>query len=40
MVKPGLNKFNKKERYDWYKEREYWTLEDWKNVIFIDETAV
>jgi transposase len=39
-VKPGLNKFNKKERYDWCKEREHWTLEDWKNVIFTDETAV
>jgi transposase len=39
-VKPGLNKFNKKERYDWCKERESWGLEEWKNVIFTDETAV
>jgi transposase len=39
-VKPGLNKFNKKERLEWCLERVYWTLEDWKNVIFTDETAV
>ncbi|KAE9374959.1 hypothetical protein N431DRAFT_533936 [Stipitochalara longipes BDJ] len=39
-VKPGLNKFNKKERLDWCLEREHWKLEDWKNVIFTDETAV
>ena len=39
-VKPGLNKENKKERLEWCLEREHWTLEDWKNVIFTDETAV
>jgi transposase len=35
-----LNKENKKERYDWCKAREHWGLEEWKNVIFTDETAV
>jgi hypothetical protein len=39
-IKPGLNKLKKKERYDWCKEREHWELEEWKNVIFMDETAV
>jgi hypothetical protein len=39
-VKPGLNKANMKERLEWCKEHEHWTLEDWKNVIFTDETAV
>jgi hypothetical protein len=40
IVKPGLNKFSKKERLDWYLEREHWELEDWKNVIFTDKTIV
>jgi hypothetical protein len=35
-----LNKFSKKERLDWYLEYEYWSLKDWKNVIFTDEIAV
>jgi hypothetical protein len=35
-----LNKYNKKERLDWCLAREHWTLEDWKNVIFTDKTAV
>jgi len=39
-VKPGLNKEIKKARYDFAKKYENWTLEDWKNVIFSDETAV
>jgi transposase len=39
-VKPGLNKDNKKVRFDWCKKHEHWTLEDWKNVIWTDETAV
>jgi hypothetical protein len=40
IVKPGLNKFNKKKRLEWCLERVYWILEDWKNVIFTDETVV
>ena len=39
-VKPSLNKFSKKERLDWCLEHEHWGIEEWKNVIFIDETAV
>jgi transposase len=39
-VKPGLNGFSKKERLDWCLVYENWELEDWKNVIFSDETAV
>jgi hypothetical protein len=39
-VKPGLNELNKAERLAWCLEREHWTLDDWKDVIFIDETAV
>jgi hypothetical protein len=40
IVKPGLNKQSKKERYEWYKAREHWGIKEWKNVIFTDETAV
>jgi hypothetical protein len=39
-VKPGLTKENKLARLAWCLEREHWTLTDWKNVIFTDETAV
>jgi hypothetical protein len=39
-VKPGLNKLSKKQRLDWCLEYKHWDLEDWKNVIFTDETAV
>jgi hypothetical protein len=39
-VKPGLNELNKAERLAWCLEREHWTLDDWKDVIFTDETAV
>jgi hypothetical protein len=39
-VKPGLNELNMAERLAWYLEREHWILEEWKDVIFTDETAV
>ena len=39
-VKPSLNKQSKKERYEWCKVCEYWGIEEWKNVIFTDKTAV
>ncbi len=39
-VKPGLNAKQKQARYDWCKKYEHWTLDDWKNVIFTDETSV
>jgi hypothetical protein len=39
-VKPGLNEENKKLRLKWCLEHKDWTLEDWKNVIWTDETSV
>jgi len=38
--KPGLTKKMREERYQWCLEHENWTLEDWKNVIWSDETSV
>jgi len=38
--KPGLTKKMKKERLEWCRAHENWTLEDWKKVIWTDETAV
>lgn len=38
--KPGLTKKMRKERLEWCLEHKDWTLEDWKNVIWSDETAV
>jgi transposase len=38
--KPGLTKKMRNERLAWCREHEDWTLEDWKNVIWTDETAV
>ena len=39
-VKPGLQDLNKKERLAWCLERKDWTLEQWKDIIFTDETSV
>jgi hypothetical protein len=39
-VKPGLTDEAKKARLAWCLERKDWSLEDWKNVIFSDETSV
>jgi len=38
--KPGLTEEMKKARLDFALRHEHWTLEDWKNVIFSDETSV
>jgi transposase len=38
--KPGLTESAKAIRWKWCKEHENWTLEDWKNVIWSDETSV
>jgi transposase len=38
--KPGLTARMKKERLDWCLARQHWTLEDWKAVIWSDETSV
>jgi hypothetical protein len=39
-TKPGLTPVMKKIRLEWYLAHEYWTLKDWKNVIWTDETSV
>lgn len=38
--KPGLTTRMKEERLDWCKSHAHWTLDDWKNVIWSDETSV
>jgi hypothetical protein len=38
--KPGLTKRMKKERLEWCLAHKDWSLEDWKNVIWSDETSV
>jgi transposase len=38
--KPGLTKQMRAERLAWCRAHEHWTLEDWKRVIWTDETAV
>ena len=38
--KPGLTKKMKEDRLRWCLEHKDWTLEDWKNVIWSDETSV
>ncbi len=38
--KPGLTADNKTKRLKWCLDHRDWTLEDWKNVIWSDETSV
>jgi transposase len=38
--KPGLTASMRKQRLDWCLAHEHWTLEDWKNVIWSNETSV
>jgi hypothetical protein len=38
--KPGLTQKMRDERYKWALDHKDWTLEDWKNVIWTDETSV
>jgi hypothetical protein len=38
--KPGLTKRMKEERLAFCYQHEHWTLEDWKNVIWSDETSI
>ena len=37
--KPLLTKKHKQKRLAWAKEHETWTIDEWKNVIWSDETA-
>lgn len=39
-TKPGLTPEMKKARYEWALAHKDWTLEDWKDVIWTDETSV
>jgi hypothetical protein len=39
-TKPGLTEAMKKVRLKWCLDHQHWTLEDWKNVIWSDETSV
>jgi transposase len=39
-IKPGLKDDDKERRLKWCLDHEDWTLEDWKNVIWTDETSV
>lgn len=39
-MKPGLKLEDKAARLKWCLEHEHWKLEDWKNVIWTDETSV
>ena len=39
-TKPGLTKEMKEARWNWYLAYKDWTMEDWKNVIWTDETSV
>lgn len=38
--KPGLTKKMRQQRLDWCMAHKDWTLDDWKNVIWSDETSV
>lgn len=38
VFKTKLTKFDKKRRLAWAKQHEAWTVEDWKKVVFTDET--
>ena len=38
--KPGLTKKMKADRLQWCLAHRHWTLEDWKNVIWSDETSI
>ena len=40
MKKPKLSKVHKRARLQWALEHENWTLEDWKKVIWSDETKI
>ena len=39
-TKPGLDKRQRKDRYQWALKFKDWTLDDWKRVCFSDETSV
>ena len=38
--KPMISHTNMEKRYRWAKKYQYWTVDDWKRVVFSDETKV
>jgi hypothetical protein len=40
IIKPGITLEDKKKRLEWCLAYKDWILEDWKNVIWSDETSV
>jgi hypothetical protein len=40
LVKPGPTEAMKKARLEFCKAHEHWALEDWKKIIWTDETSV
>ena len=38
--KPLLSRRHREARYKWAKAHEFWTIDDWKQVIFSDETKI
>ncbi|KAG1059119.1 hypothetical protein G6F42_028428 [Rhizopus arrhizus] len=38
--KPMISHTNMEKRYRWAKKYQYWTVGDWKRVVFSDETKV
>ena len=39
-TKPGLTEAMRRSRLNWCLEHQHWTIEDWKKVIFTDETSI
>ena len=39
-TKPSLTQKQKDARLAWYLKHQYWTLDDWKQMLFSDETSV
>lgn len=40
IKKPWISKKNQKARYAWAKEKVNWTVDDWKKIIWSDETKI
>ena len=38
--RPFLKKAHRKARYDWALAHQHWTVEDWKKVVYADETKI
>ena len=40
VKKPFLSKINKTRRFNWCREKQAWSLVDWKRIIFLDESKI